>query len=86
MRGAIMPLCKSPAPSPDQTARLFFPENVILLQPAENDVAEPALEWPLHAESPRKNITENDERSLNVIENTGYRWGTTWNVIDKTGG
>ena len=81
-----MPLRKFPTPPPEQAARPFLAETVNLFPPAESDVLELAVGQPSHAESPRRNCTENDERSLNVIENTGCRWGISGNVIDKTGG
>jgi hypothetical protein len=82
----MMPLRKSPTLPPDQAARPFFAESMILLLTAEGDVFEPTAGWRSHVESPKRNCTENDERSLNVIENTGCGNGISWNVIDKTGG
>ena len=80
-----MPRHKFPGPPLGQTARPLLRENVSPFFPAESDGVELAVGRPNHAESPRKNCTENDERSLNVIENTGCRSGTSWNVIDNTG-
>jgi hypothetical protein len=82
----MMPLRKFPTPPHEDAARPFFAETVNLLLPAESDVLEPAAGQPSHAESQIGNCTENDERSLNVIENTGCQWGRSGNVIDKTGG
>jgi hypothetical protein len=53
--------------------------------PTESDIVELTVGGPRHAESLRRNCTENDERSLNVIENTGCGKGISQNVIDKTG-
>ena len=81
-----MPPRKFPTPPTEQTARPLLRENLSLFFPAESDGVELAVEQPNHAESQRRNCTENDERSLNVIENIGCRWRISWNVIDKTGG
>jgi hypothetical protein len=86
MQGPVMPQHKFPAPPLGQTARPLRRENVSLFFPAESAGVELAVGQPNHPESLRRNCTENDERSLNVIENTGCRWGISWNVIDKIGG
>jgi hypothetical protein len=81
-----MPLPKFPTLLPNQPVRPFFAESIILLLPAGGEVFEPTAGWRSHVESPKKNCTENDERILNVIENTGCGNGISGNVIDKTGG
>jgi len=81
-----MPLRKSPTPPHEQSACAFFAETVNLSPAAESGLVELSVGEPRPAKSQKRNCTENDERSLNVIGNTGCRWGRTWNVIDKTGG
>lgn len=81
-----MPLRKLPIPPPEQAAHGFFAETVNPFLPAESDVLELSVGQLRRAESHRRNCTENDERSLNVTENTGCGAGISGNVIDKTGG
>jgi hypothetical protein len=38
---------------------------------------------PVQPKSPQKNSSQKDERSLNVIENTGWRLEISYDVIDK---
>ena len=80
-----MPLSKFPTALPEQAARPFFAETVNLLLQAESGMVELSLGQPSHAELQRRNCTENDERSLNVIENTGCGNGISENVVDKKG-
>ena len=80
-----MPLGKFPTPPPEQAARPFFAETINLFPPAERGIWNLSVRQPRHAESQGRNCTENDERSLNVIENTGCGKGISGNVIDKTG-
>jgi hypothetical protein len=81
-----MPPRKLPIPPAEQAARGFFPETVNPFLPAESDVLDLSVGQLRRVESPRRNCTENDERSLNVIENTGCGKGISGNVIDNTGG
>jgi hypothetical protein len=82
----MMPLRKSTTLPPEQAPRPFFAQTVNLFLPAESGRVELSVGQPRHAEFQKRNCTENDERSLNVIENTGCRWGISWNVFDNTGG
>ncbi len=82
----MRPLRRSPNPSPEQAAQPVLAQPANLPPPAEVDVLDPAVGQASHAKSPKRNCTENDERSLNVIENAGCGKGISWNVIDKTGG
>ncbi len=81
-----MPLRRSPTPLPEFVAPSLFAETLNLLSSPESDELDPAVGQPSHVESRKRNCTENDERSLNVIENTGSARGISWNVIDNTGG
>jgi len=81
----MMPLRRSPTPFPEQAARPFFAETVNLLLSPESDVLELAVGQLSRSGSQRKNCTENDERSLNVIENTGCGKEISENVIENTG-
>jgi hypothetical protein len=81
-----MPRPKFPTLLPNQPVPPFFAETVNLLLSPESDVLELAVGQLSRSGSQRKNCTENDERSLKVIENTGCGKGISWNVIDKTGG
>ena len=80
-----MPLGKFPTPPPEQAAQPLFAATLNLFPPAESGVVELSGGQPGQAESQKRNCTENDERSLNVVENTGCEKGISGNVIDKIG-
>jgi hypothetical protein len=80
-----MSLPKLPTLLLNQPARLFLTQSVIPLRTAECDVLELPVGQALRFESQKRNCTENNERSLNVIENTRSVNGISWNVIDNTG-
>ena len=66
-----MPLRRFPTLLPEFAAPSLFAETLNLLSSPESDELELAVGQPSHVESRKRNCTENDERSLNVIENTG---------------
>ena len=80
-----MPLGKFPTPPHEEAAQPLFAEAVNLFPPAERGVRNLSVRQPRHAESQGRHCTENDERSLNVIEKTGCGKGISGNVIDKKG-
>jgi len=81
-----VPLRKFLIPPSEEASRHSRAETVKLFPAAEKGIMELFVGQLSPAESPKRKCTENDERSLNVIENTGRRWGISGNVIDKTGG
>ena len=81
-----MPLRKSPTPPPEQSAPQISAKTKKLFLSTASGLVELFVGQPSHAKSQRRNCTENDERSLNVIENAGCGHGISGNVIDKTGG
>ena len=82
----MKPLRKISNPPSEEAPSHFLAQTVNLFPAAEKGMMELFLGQLGPAESPRRNCTENDERSLNVIENTGCRRGISGNVIDNTGG
>ena len=80
-----MPVRKFPTPPPEQSAPRISAKTKKLFLSTASGLVELSAGEPSAAKFQRRNCTENDERSLNVIENTGCRHGITGNVLDKTG-
>jgi len=67
---------------PEHAASRFLGENVSRFLRSESDGVEPAV-GSQTLRNTKKKLHRNDERSLNVIENTGGGRGRTWKVIEN---